>query len=65
MGLKPLEEVLHADKEINKHVLARIDILSRLTDTHINDPDQEDRRNVLTKKRTPIPAKIALAGAKA
>ena len=60
IGLKALEKVLNALEEIDEHLLACIDILGRLSNDGIMKPCILKSR--LTKRRTPIPAKITFAG---
>ena len=63
--LKPAKELLNAVKEFNELVLARPGIFSRLGAMGVRNGRKKEPRRTLTKRRTPIPAKIAFAGGNA
>jgi len=59
-----LKKMLDAGEEVNKYILARIDVLSRLVDHAIKMTHTKKSTIIPTRKRTPIPAKITFAGEK-
>jgi hypothetical protein len=63
--LQALEESLDTHEDVNEYILARIHIFSRLTNVRVIIARTErigEIKNDLTKRRTPIPEKIAFAG---
>ena len=57
-----LEESLDPHEDVDEHILARIYIFGCLTNTSVIIVHTERSRMMLTKRSTPIPEKITLAG---
>ena len=57
--------MLNAIKEVNQLVFARAGVFSRLGAMDVRIGYTRERCGTLTKRRTPIPAKIAFAGGNA
>src|SRR6266702_1067131 len=62
IGLQPLEEVLNAFEDVNENVVTSSNVLGRLNDRAVMVVQRVRSTKILTKSRTPIPAKTTLAG---
>jgi hypothetical protein len=60
--LEAPEEIFDSFEQVNEHISARFDVLCRLTNAIVTMASTRKSKPMLTKRRTPIPAKITFAG---